>query len=130
MLGIPGLDEAPPGMAAIVLKDRIAGDTAAGMVAVLYESLPGGAQRQERMQVPSQADGWLVYVPEEDAAELQEVWQSQMKKARKNIEEQFKAEGKKRRAPRLCFQIPLSSCSLLRRAAQVVQSSPIRRVVV
>lgn len=111
MLGIPGLDEAPSGMAAIVLKDRIAGDTAAGMVAVLYESLPGGAQRQERMQVPSQADGWLVYVPEEDAAELQEVWQRQMKKARKNIEEQFKAGGKKRRAPRLCFQIPLSSCS-------------------
>jgi hypothetical protein len=95
----------PPGMVSIVLKDRIAGDSADGMVRVLYERLPNGMQRRDGMQIPDESEGWVVYVPAEDAAELQEVWLKDMQPARRNIENQFKGEGKKRRAPRLIFQM-------------------------
>lgn len=104
VMGVRETGSVPPGMIAIVLKDRIAGDSAEGMVAVLYETLPNGTQRRERLQVPDGSDGWIVYVPAEDAAELQEVWKRDMQSARKNIEQQFKAAGKNRRAPRLIFQ--------------------------
>jgi hypothetical protein len=96
-----------------VLKDRIAGDSAEAMVSVLYEALHDGVRRQKRMQVPSECNGWMVYVPSEDVADLQEVWQGQMQAARRHIEKQFKADGKNRRAPRLCFHAgaPGSTCS-------------------
>merc|ERR1719440_238989 len=99
----PGLDSVPSGMIAVTLKDRMAGDTAEGMVSALYDALPNGPQRQVRMQVPPESQGWLVYVPSEDAAELQKVWLGEMQAARKTIEKQFRDSGKKRRAPRLCF---------------------------
>lgn len=105
VMGIRGVDSVPAGMVTVVLKDRVAGDSVHDMVAVLYDALPNGMQRQQAIQAPADSEGWFVYVPQEDAAELQTVWRSQMQAARKQIERQFKADGKPRRAPRLCFHV-------------------------
>merc|ERR1719454_1187376 len=102
-MGLPGFHSVPSGMIVVTLKDRVAGDTAEGMVSALYDALPNGPQRQLQMQVPNDSKGWLVYVPSEDAIDLQKVWLDEMQEARKAIEKQFKAGGKRRRAPRLCF---------------------------
>merc|ERR1719240_1929608 len=59
------------------------------------------------MQVPPESEGWLVYVPSEDAAELQKLWKDEMQPARQAIEKQFRDHGKRRRAPRLTFHFEM-----------------------